>query len=255
MDTITILELQKERERGWVDAGRRRFMAHIARTEAAGTPAGRKLLAAAHERYVARLTGYFVAAAAAPHALKDRVLPVLYVLGAEHVSAVSLTAVASAVLRQSNDALAGANILRVASVIGRALEHDVRFRAMHEDPEAPRAAVRRMEESIASSPRQRSRRMAAMRQFMSVEWSKQDCECLGMDLIALLAEACPDVFTAPVVAKGRKTVRVLRMCPDVVEALANAQDVAAVSAPKFGLMLVPPRPWEYVEKPNGSTDH
>ena len=242
-------EAQAHRERSWVAEGAERFMARQERTHTANataTVAGQRLIKRAHERFVARLETHRVDTAGKAHAMKDRLLPILAILDADHVAAVTLMLVIrSAIAMGKAGEIKPRTMVAHAQRLGEALEHDIRLRAWAKDPEVERRAIERMKRDMEASPRAWRRRAEALRAIGAEAWSVEDHITTGVDLMALLVEAAPDVFEAPVVKYGCKTFRLFRLTDAASDDLAANLEIVAASRPRLGFMLVPPRPWRY----------
>jgi hypothetical protein len=90
-------------------------------------------------------------------------------------------------------------------------------------------------------------RLKTLRSKTEQPWSNEDSTVICADLLALLVEACPDVFEAPLIRYGSRTYRVFRLTADAAEDLSVALAEAAVASPRWGMMLTKPRPWRYQE--------
>jgi hypothetical protein len=139
-------------------------------------------------------------------------------------------------------------VVSYGKALGEALEHDIRFREWAKDARgAEKRAVERMKRDMKGDPSTWRRRARALRERAGNAWSDKDRIVIGCDLLALLAEAAPDVFEAPVIRYGHKTLRLLRLTDAAADTLTTLTDMAAVRSPKLGWMLIPPRPWRYAE--------
>lgn len=255
---IDLVEAQKLREALWVEEGRERFVRHCAKAEARGetsTPAGAVVMKRCAADMTKRLEteGQTISESRSPG--KSRIALPLSILGAEHLSAMIVHTAIQLCWKSDQDRVDPklSTVVAKAKNLGEALEHDIRFRVFADGAagEAEKKTIDRMKREMASGNRSAwSKRLKALREFTTIEWTDEFRVCLGMDLLGLLVEACPHTFEAPVVRYGGKTITLLRMTEAAAEATTTAMDVAAVCQPRFGMMLVKPRPWRYVDRPS-----
>jgi hypothetical protein len=249
MDDAMLLAEEVERESAWVARGVERFRRHLEDAQAAGTPAGRKVLKETVGKLNARLEAHFKEVGSRPRGGTDPLVPVLSLLGTEHVAVLTVVVALSLCWTSAGRRDAKERTLvNYAYQLGEALEHDVRFRVWRKDAKgAERRAVERMKQDMEGQPAAWRKRAQALRERAGEEWSNEDRVVIGCDLFALLCEAAPKVFEAPVVRYGHHTVRLLRLADDAANTLSNVNDMAAIASPKMGMMRVPPRPWRYAE--------
>ncbi len=253
-DSIQAIEDQKQREAAWVQTGVERFKKHCAETDhVTGTAAGRAIMRAAHESLTARLDERRKEATERRDAMADTLLPALAMVGSTHLAAITVhVAIKMCWLFKASDRreMSKANILNSAMSLGEAVEHDVRFRAWAKEQREPaeKAALARLKEHMTDSPRTWRKRAIRLREIADDEWTDEQRILVGVELLAMLAEAAPETFEAPVVKFGSRTMRLLKLTDEATKALVTVSEVAAVAHPKIGLMLVKPRPWAYVEK-------
>lgn len=248
-DTLEAIARQTSREQDWVADGVARFMRHVGTADPGTTPAGKAIMRAAVSRLAASIKAN-VPAGERP--MGDPLLPVVSLLGPDHVAAVTVRALLPVLLTSAREARPGdpsaRSMVSKAKAVGDALEHDIRFRLWAKDAEgAERAAVNRMRLHIQGDPSTWRKRARALRNIAQDAWTAEASIIVGVALIKLLADACPDTFEAPVVRYGGKTMRLLRLSGTAAESLTNITDAAALSTPRFGMMVIPPRPWRYVE--------
>lgn len=249
LDTLEAIARQTAREQDWVVEGVTRFRTHLDTADPGATPAGKAIM----RRSVGALAASIrdnVPSGERP--MGDPLLPVVSLLGPDHVAAVTLRALLPVLLAAPRESRPGdpsaRSMVSKAKAVGDALEHDIRFRLWAKDAQgAERDAVNRMRRKIEGDPSTWRKRARALRVLAQEAWTPEASILVGVALIKLLADACPETFEAPVVRYGGKTMRLLRLTDDAAEALTNLTDAAALSTPRFGMMVIPPRPWRYTE--------
>ena len=250
MTHIALLEAQKDREASWAADSAAAFMRRLNTLDPHMTPGGKLIIKMASERFQARLQRFLDDHAATPRPMQSKAFQVLLVLGVPHVAAVVLSSAANLTVTSGGGRDPSTQtVVRQGKLIGQGLEHDLRFRAWRTDAEgAEKAAVSRMRERMKGDPKTWRGRAKQLRTLATIPWTTEDLCVVGMDFLAMLVEAAPDVFEAKTIRYGQKTLLLFRMTQDASERLLADTAAMSVSKPRIGMMLVPPLPWRYVEK-------
>lgn len=246
-----MIEAQKERETYWVQDGAAAFMRRLETQDPLLTPAGKGILKMASDRFRVRLASFCDERSQDGSGMRAPTFAVIMLLGVDHCAAVTLQAAVS--MATTGGAASDPKKLTTLTwgkTLGQSLEHDLRFRAWRKDAKGTeKIAVARMRERMKGSPKTWRTRAAQLRSLAEIEWDLVTLLRVGVDLLGLLAEATPDVFEARVVQHGHKSYHMIRLTDEVANRLLLDTKALSTNRPKFGLMLVPPRPWQYEEKP------
>ena len=246
---LRLVEAQKERESGWVQRGADRFHAHCERAHAnnadTSTATGREIMRRCFTRLVDRLGSYMAETGARAHGAKDGLMALLGLLGEDHVAAVTLAGAIQLTWSRQGDPIRERALTRAVS-IAEALQHDLQLNRWTKDADkTEKEAIARLKRHMEGDPRSWRRRAAALRERATAPWSHEDLAVIGMDLLKLLVEACPDVFEGRNVQHGAKTITTFRMTEAAAADLREVNTAASLTSPKYGAMIVPPRPWSY----------
>ena len=250
MSEIALLEAQKDREASWAADSAAAFMRRLESTDPRMTPGGKLIIKLTSERFQERLQRFSVEHATTPRPMQSKAFQVLMVLGAPHVSAVVLTCAVTATISIGAARDPSVHmVVKQGKLIGQGLEHDLRFRAWRKDAEgAEKAATERMRERMKGDPKTWRSRAKQLRTLATIPWSLEDLCVVGMDFLAMLVEAAPDVFESKTVRYGHKTLLLFRLTNAASERLLADTAAMSVAKPRIGMMLVPPMPWRYAEK-------
>lgn len=249
MEHVSLLEAQKAREADWVNDGAEAFLKRLEAHDPTMTPMGRGIIKAASDRFQERLRAYVTDLVTTPRPMQSPTFQIIMLLGVPHVAAVALRIACTIGVGSRVGSVTTQTALVAANTVAEALESDLRFRVWRQGAKgAEKRAVDRMRERMKGDPKTWRSRARQLRSKAEIPWSREDVAVVGMDLLGMLVESCPDVFTADTVHHGHKTLKLFDLTHDTrVRLLEDTQAAAASHHTRFGMMLVPPRPWRYAE--------